>query len=113
MKQIWTFILLCTVACLAGHAQPKAEFDKLKHEYGVVLWKTPSKATFKVKNTGDQPLVISNVTTSCGCTVADWTKTSIAPGASGEVSAVFDFRRASACIAMHLPAPSISRSVAR
>ena len=90
MKQIWTFILLCTVACLAGHAQPKAEFDKLKHEYGVVLWKTPSKATFKVKNTGDQPLVISNVTTSCGCTVADWTKTSIAPGASGEVSAVFD-----------------------
>lgn len=90
MKQIFATILLWTAACLAGYAQPKATFDKNLYEFGVVLWKHPATATFKVKNDGDKPLVISNVTTSCGCTVANWTKTPIAPGATGEVTSTFD-----------------------
>ena len=90
MKQILTTILLWAAFCLAGHAQAKATFDKKTHEFGVVLWKHPATAVFTVKNDGDKPLVISNVTTSCGCTVADWTKEPIAPGATGQVSAVFD-----------------------
>ena len=71
-------------------AQAKATFDKKVHEHGVVLWKHPATAVFTVKNDGDKPLVISNVTTSCGCTVADWTKTPIAPGATGTVTSTFD-----------------------
>lgn len=90
MKQILTTILLWTAACLISYAQPKATFDKKVYEHGVVLWKHPATATFTVKNDGDKPLVISNVTTSCGCTVADWTKTPIAPGATGVVTSVFD-----------------------
>ena len=90
MKQIFTSILLWTAACLVGYAQPKATFDKMTHEFGVVLWKHPATATFQIKNDGDKPLVISNVTTSCGCTVADWTKEPIAPGATGVVASTFD-----------------------
>ena len=90
MKQILIAILLWTVGCLVGLAQPKATFDKKVHEFGMVLWKHPATATFTIKNDGDKPLVISNVTTSCGCTVADWTKTPIAPGATGTVSSTFD-----------------------
>ena len=90
MKQKLIAILLWTVGCLVGLAQPKATFDKKVHEFGVVLWKHPATATFTIKNDGDKPLVISNVTTSCGCTVADWTKTPIAPGATGTVSSTFD-----------------------
>ena len=90
MKQILIAILLWTVGCLVGLAQPKATFDKKVHEFGVVLWKHSATATFTIKNDGDKPLVISNVTTSCGCTVADWTKTPIAPGATGTVSSTFD-----------------------
>lgn len=90
MKQILTTILLWTAACLAGFAQPKATFDKRVQDLGIVLWKNPATATFTVRNDGDKPLVISNVTTSCGCTVADWTKTSIAPGESGVVKSTFD-----------------------
>ena len=90
MKQIFTSILLWTAACLVGYAQPKATFDKMTHEFGVVLWKHPVTATFQIKNDGDKPLVISNVTTSCGCTVADWTKEPIAPGATGVVTSTFD-----------------------
>ena len=87
--QILTLFLLGMLA-LNVQAQPKASFDKQIYECGVVLWKHPVTATFKVKNDGDKPLVISNVTTSCGCTVADWTKTPIAPGQSGVITSTFD-----------------------
>lgn len=90
MRQILTTILLWMTCCMMGWAQPKATFDKKAHEFGVVLWKHPATATFTIKNDGDKPLVISNVTTSCGCTVADWTKAPIAPGATGTVSSTFD-----------------------
>ena len=90
MKQIFTSILLWTIACLAGYGQAKATFDKTVHDFGVVLWKHPATAKFLIKNDGDKPLVISNVTSSCGCTVVDWTQTPIAPGETGEVSSTFD-----------------------
>ena len=75
---------------LSVFAQPKASFDKTMHEFGTILWKNPVTATFKITNKGDKPLVISNVTTSCGCTVTDWTKFPILPGKTGEVSSTFD-----------------------
>ena len=90
MKQIIVTILLWTAFCLTGMAQAKATFDKEVHDLGVVLWKHPAIATFTIKNEGDKPLVISNVTTSCGCTDAEWTKTPIAPGATGKITSTFD-----------------------
>ena len=36
-------------------------------DLGYVLWRTPATVTYQFTNTGDKPLVISNVTTSCGC----------------------------------------------
>ena len=90
MKQLIGILLLWMSVCLTASAQPKATFDKDTHDFGIVLWKNPATATFTVKNEGDKPLVITNVTTSCGCTVADWTKTPIAPGASGVVTSTFD-----------------------
>ena len=90
MKQIILTLFLWTAFCLTGMAQAKATFDKQAHEFGVVLWKHPATATFTIKNDGDKPLVISNVTTSCGCTEAEWTKTPIAPGASGKITSTFD-----------------------
>ena len=90
MKRKILILSLLAAMGLTAKAQPKATFDKQVHECGVVLWKNPVTATFQVKNDGDKPLVISNVTTSCGCTVADWTKTPIAPGKTGIVTSTFD-----------------------
>ncbi len=45
---------------------------------------------FKFKNTGDKPLIIESVSPSCGCTVADYPKTPIAPGAEAEITGSFD-----------------------
>lgn len=46
--------------------------------------------TFVVKNEGTTPLVISNVTATCGCTTPEWTKEPIQAGKTGEVTVTFD-----------------------
>lgn len=45
---------------------------------------------FKFTNTGKEPLIISDAKGSCGCTVPEWPKEPIAPGAKGEIKVVFD-----------------------
>ncbi len=90
MKYIALIVSLLMGVQMQAWAQAKAAFDKTTYDFGTILWKTPAKATFIVTNNGDKPLVISNVTTSCGCAVADWTKQPIAPGKSGTVTSTFD-----------------------
>lgn len=48
------------------------------------------KISYRFKNTGSKPLVIERVQPGCGCTVADYPKAPIAPGAEGEIMASFD-----------------------
>ena len=45
---------------------------------------------FTFKNTGSEPMIISNAKGSCGCTVPQWPKEPIAPGATGEINVRFD-----------------------
>ena len=48
---------------------------------------------FRCRNSGEKPLVLVNVRPGCGCTVADYTKEPIAPGAEGLVTASFDSKK--------------------
>jgi hypothetical protein len=48
---------------------------------------------FKFKNTGNAPLVISDVQKTCGCTSPDYTKTPIMPGETGEIKVSYDTNR--------------------
>lgn len=45
---------------------------------------------YKFKNAGDKPLIISDVQSSCGCTIAGFPKEPVPPGGEGEISAEFD-----------------------
>lgn len=80
------FSLLAGMAC----AQPIPFFERTEADLGTIRWKEPAQATFTVTNRGDKPLVINYAETDCGCTIAEWTKTAIAPGKSGKVTATFD-----------------------
>lgn len=71
-------------------AQPQINFDKKAHDFGDIPWKVPVTAEFALTNTGDKPLVLTQVTSSCGCTVAGWTKKPIMPGETGMVETTFD-----------------------
>lgn len=69
---------------------PVLTFAEKSHDFGDIKQGEKVSYTFKFKNTGNAPLIISNVQTTCGCTVSNWTKEPVAPGKSGEVSATFN-----------------------
>lgn len=56
---------------------------------GKIPENVPVKATFNIKNTGNVPVAIENVMTTCGCTIADYTKTPIIKGSSGSVESTY------------------------
>jgi hypothetical protein len=93
-------ILICSLflafAAMAQNApQAKASgakitFDEKSHDFGDINQGDKVEYSFKFKNTGTEPLVISNVQTTCGCTATNWTKEPVAPGKTGEVAASFN-----------------------
>ena len=69
---------------------PNMEFGTTDHDFGTIDEGKKVTYTYKVKNTGQAPLIIQNAAPSCGCTVPDWTKTPIPVGGEGFVKAEFD-----------------------
>ena len=69
---------------------PTMEFNTTDHDFGTVDEGKKVSFTYKVKNTGQAPLIIQNAQPSCGCTVPEWTKTPIPVGGEGFVKAEFD-----------------------
>lgn len=69
---------------------PKIEFEKDFHDFGKIIQGEKVTYAFKFKNTGKSLLLISNVSTSCGCTVTNFPKEPIKPGESGKIDVSFD-----------------------
>ena len=71
MKNIFT-VLLISIFSLGIHAQDKVakiEFESETIDYGTIEKGSDGVRVFKFKNTGDAPLIISAVKSTCGCTV--------------------------------------------
>ncbi len=87
-----TLLLACCsfFLSLTAWSQARISINEEVYDFGVIPRSKPVTREFIVTNTGNQPLVISNVTTSCACTVAGWTKEPIAPGGTGFVRSTFD-----------------------
>lgn len=66
------------------------EFESKKHTFSDAVSGDKIEAVFKFKNTGNEPLIISDVKTSCGCTASNYPREPVAPGESAEIEAVFD-----------------------
>jgi hypothetical protein len=71
-------------------SQTQIEWLDSVRSLGTVTEGEVLKITYRFKNTGDKPLVIDRVQPGCGCTVADYPKTPIAPQETGEVVASFN-----------------------
>lgn len=93
-----TLVFAAVFAMNSSYAQEKQvavaaaeiEFEKEIHDYGTIKQNANGVYEFKFKNTGSQPLIISNATGSCGCTVPEWPKEPIAPGKSGTIKVKYD-----------------------
>jgi hypothetical protein len=71
----------------------KIEFEKETHDYGTIKQYGDGSCEFKFKNTGTEPLMISNAKGSCGCTVPEWPREPIAPGETGVIKVKYDSKR--------------------
>jgi hypothetical protein len=66
-------------------------FDEKVHDFGEIMDGTPVETVFSYTNTGKTPLVISNIKSTCGCTVPkDWSKEPLAPGATEKFTVKFN-----------------------
>ena len=95
MKKFITVLFLGFLgfSVLAQEKTAKIEFKTLEIDYGTVEKGADGIRIFEFTNTGDAPLIISNVKSSCGCTVPSWPKTPIMPGASSEIKVKYDTNR--------------------
>lgn len=74
----------------------KIEFAKDTHDYGNLKNGANGTCTFIFTNTGTEPLVITTAKGSCGCTVPEWPKEPIAPGAKGTITVKYDTKKVGA-----------------
>lgn len=88
------------------NAQEKQVFEKVKDsnapafefvteviDYGKIALNADGVRTFKFKNVGKSPLVISDIKSSCGCTVPKKPTDPIMPGESGEIEVKYATNR--------------------
>jgi hypothetical protein len=86
---LWFILAFIMIFGIDISAQ-EIEFEKTEHDFGMVpSILGPVTYSFKFKNVGDKPLVVTTVTSTCGCTSPGWTKQPVKPGETGEVSATY------------------------
>ena len=69
---------------------PAIKFKTEKHDFGTVPEGPQAKFDFDFVNEGKEPLILSNVQASCGCTTPEWPKEPILPGKSAKVTAIYN-----------------------
>tara|TARA_R110002050_G_scaffold83381_3_gene178197 strand:- start:6186 stop:6704 length:519 start_codon:yes stop_codon:yes gene_type:complete len=71
-------------------ALPVFSFTEENHDFGAIEEGVIAKHDFEFTNTGDAPLIITNASGSCGCTVPSWPREPIAPGETGKIHVEFN-----------------------
>ena len=64
--------------------------DKIVHDFGTVKETDSVKCTFTLTNKSKTPVVITQVSPSCGCTTPEWTREPISPRKTGKITAIFN-----------------------
>ena len=72
---------------------PVITFDKTVHDYGTIQQHGDGKCEFAFTNDGKEPLILSNVRSSCGCTVPTWPRHPVLPGQSEVIKVKYDTKR--------------------
>ena len=68
-------------------------FDNIVHDFGKIEFAGDGTTKFNFKNTGKSPLVLNNVQSSCGCTIPEWPREVVEPGASKTITVTYNTRR--------------------
>lgn len=83
-------VIMSVVSMLAGEGAAIV-FETKSHDFGTVKEADGEvSCEFDFQNTGDEPLVILDVRTSCGCTTPDYPRDPIAPGKMGKIKVTYN-----------------------
>lgn len=72
---------------------PQIDFEKTTHDYGTIHQNDDGTCEFNFTNNGKEPLVLSRVRSSCGCTVPTWPRKPILPGKKETIKVKYNTRR--------------------
>lgn len=87
------FVGLLTWSVSAQEKTAKIEFKSETVDYGEIDKGSDGVRVFEFTNTGNAPLVISKVSSSCGCTIPKKPEAPIMPGETGEIQVKYDTNR--------------------
>ena len=87
------FIANTNLSTIYEGSAPHINFEATSHDFGIIQQNGDGKFSFKFTNTGKEPLIIQNVRSSCGCTIAKKPSAPILPGESSEIDVKYDTRR--------------------
>ncbi|MES2808001.1 MAG: DUF1573 domain-containing protein [Bacteroidota bacterium] len=87
-------ILMCAVvlgfAFTASAQTAEFKFNEEKHDFGKIPSGTPVTTVFTYTNVGVEPLILTEVKPTCGCTIADYTKTPVKKGDTGKITITYN-----------------------
>ncbi|WKN31890.1 DUF1573 domain-containing protein [Porifericola rhodea] len=90
-------VVLLSVQLFAQNSQqaeavdgPQITFAKSSHDFGDIEQGDKVSYVFEFENSGTEPLILSNVLTTCGCTATSWPREPLAPGEGGEIAVSFN-----------------------
>ncbi len=87
---LFTLILGISVAVNAQSKPAEFKFEKETHDFGKIAMNKAATFEFKYTNVGDQPLIITKVETTCGCTVPEYTQIPVKKGESGTIKVTYN-----------------------
>jgi Protein of unknown function (DUF1573) len=94
MKKI---MLICAViigfaftASAQDNEKAEFKFNEEKHDFGKIPQGTPVTTVFEFTNVGKNPLILTDVKPTCGCTIADYTKTPVKSGEKGVIKITYN-----------------------
>ena len=102
MKKLFLSVLLTIAVDFGANAQEKTgskvsggshaeiTFTEMEHDYGEVQKGGNGICEFVYKNTGNAPLMLTNVRSSCGCTVPSWSREPLMPGQTGKIKVKYN-----------------------
>ena len=94
MKKIAIIVLIAFVGLIQQvNAQAKIEFKTDIIDYGEIAKGSDGLRIFEFTNTGNAPLIVSNVKSSCGCTFPSKPDGPVAPGESSTIEVKYDTKR--------------------
>jgi hypothetical protein len=83
------FALLTMNAQTVSENGPEITFEKTTHQFGEIPYGGNGTYEFLFKNTGNEPLILSQPKSSCGCTVPEWPKKPILPGETDVIKVTY------------------------